>query len=531
MQIRLQAGVQWWRSWRCWLLAALAVQYAALQLATGVEYLDAQRNMQWGRYVFEQPNFLLGAGNSYDRINGFLPSPASLAPAGHVTGGGGPLSPWWGPLYLALFGGVWWLTGSYTVMQLIGPITAGAAVLLTYAFGKRFFDQRVGWLAAILLALFPTYREHAVLALVEPLAALLITGTFWALLERRWWLAALLGTLAMLGKPDAIGMYYGTIILTALLSLRDSDHPFSRRHLLICLGAPLFAIVPWFYTAFVLPARSTTLSGGPSLAVFLTIMPLMLEQLFMLGRYATLLICFPIVAAVAYSLARRQGARPLVYRMLVVWFGLGVMVMLGYASLPGASNNPRVLIPALPALCLLIADGLLRMRSFPRKLMLSYILTMFILVNAVGLAYQILQARATNAMMPVWEALSAAPRGFVLTDAYWDAALYARQPATWFEHDPVFQHNIMYDLNHFQGYIASAPIRYIVLPRDQDAGPAYTHSAAVQLYQRLPIGRQLGWAEHSLVSSEVRAFLEHTFPKRLAGDFVIFVLNEHTAAH
>jgi hypothetical protein len=256
----------------------------------------------------------------------------------------------------------------------------------------------------------------------------------------------------------------------------------------------------------------------------------MLDQFFMLGRYATLLICLPIVAAVLYSLKRRQGARPLVYRMLVVWLGLGVTVMLGYASLPGASNNPRVLIPALPALCLLIADGLFQMRSFPRKLALSYILTMFIIVNAAGLYYQLLQARAMSAMMPVWEALRAEPRGFVLTDAYWDAALYARQPATWFEHDPAFQHTIMHNLNHFQNYIAGAPIRYIVLPRDQQAGPAYTHTAAVQFYERLPIGRELGWAEQPLAAPEVRVFLEQTFPKRLIGDYVIFTLDEHATA-
>ena len=44
IQIRLQDSVPWWKSWRYWLLAALAVQYVVLQLATGVEYMDAPRN-------------------------------------------------------------------------------------------------------------------------------------------------------------------------------------------------------------------------------------------------------------------------------------------------------------------------------------------------------------------------------------------------------------------------------------------------------------------------------------------------------
>jgi hypothetical protein len=45
-------------------------------------------------------------------------------------------------------------------------------------------------------------------------------------------LAALLGAVAMLGKPDMIGLYYGTIGLTALLSWRDSERPFSLRYVL-----------------------------------------------------------------------------------------------------------------------------------------------------------------------------------------------------------------------------------------------------------------------------------------------------------
>jgi hypothetical protein len=396
---------------------------------------------------------------------------------------------------------------------------------LTYAFGKRFFDQRVGLLGAILLALFPIYREHAVLALVEPLAALLLIGAFWAVLERRSWVAVVLGTLAILGKPDAIGLYYGTILLTALLSWSDRDRHFTARQLLICLGMPLFAIIPWVYTAFILPVRATTIGGGPSLSIFLTIAPLMFVQFFTTGLAATLIIVCPIIAIATYALLLRRGGSPVVYRMLVIWIGLGIAVMLGYATLPGASNNPRVLIPALPAFCLLIADGLLCMCRFPRKLALSYILTMFLLVDVVGIYYQTLQGRATNAMMPVWEALRTAPRGYVLTDAYWDAALYAGQPVTWFEHDPAFQRNIMHNLNHFRDYIAVAPIRYVVLPRDQQLGPSYVDTAAVRLYKRLPIGRDLGWAEQPLIAPEVRAFLDQEFPKRSAGDFVIYTLD------
>jgi hypothetical protein len=67
-----------------------------------------------------------------------------------------------------------------------------------------------------------------------------------------------------------------------------------------------------------------------------------------------------------------------------------------------------------------------------------------VIVNGVGVAYQVLQARVTSAAMPVWSVLRAAPPGVILTDQYWQAALYTHQPVTWFEHDPVFQRNIMH---------------------------------------------------------------------------------------
>jgi hypothetical protein len=56
-------------------------------------------------------------------------------------------------------------------------------------------------------------------------------------------------------------------------------------------------------------------------------------------------------------------------------------------------------------------------------------------------------------------------------------------------------------------------------------GLAYAHSEATQLYERLPLGRELGLPTEPLVTPDVRAFLEQNFPKRLAGDFVIYTLD------
>jgi len=56
-----------------------------------------------------------------------------------------------------------------------------------------------------------------------------------------------------------------------------------------------------------------------------------------------------------------------------------------------------------------------------------------VIVNGIGVVYQVLQARVTSAAMPVWSALRDAPPGVILTDQYWQAALYTHQPVTWFE--------------------------------------------------------------------------------------------------
>jgi hypothetical protein len=525
MALQSQAIMRWCRSWRFWLLAALALQYAVFQLATSVEYMDAPRNLHWGIYLLEQPRFLLNAEDVYDRINGYPPSLAALAPAGAAVGRSTPLHPWWGPLYLGLFGSVWWLTGSYTALRLVVPLAAGATVLLTYAFGARYFNRRVGLLAAVLLALFPVYREHGSLSFVEPLSALLISGALWAFLARRTALAALLGALVVLGKIDMILLYFGTVVITALAYPRTSGDRFTIRHVVVCLVAPTLVLLPWIYLTYVINARPTTVGGGPSLYIFRIIAPLMLDQVFTLKPFITLLTLALIGMVAGWSLWLRKGAQPLVYRLLAAWLALGCAVALVYTATPGASNNPRVFIPALPALCLLVADGLDRIRPQLRKLTLGYVLVIFTLVNVVGIWYQVLQSHASNAMMPVWEALRSAPRGAVLTQDYWDAALYARQPATWFAQDEAFQHNILYDLEHFRSYIATAPIRYIVLPRDQQAGPAYTHTSAVRLYDSLPIGRELGWAQPPLTAPAVRTFLEQRFPKQSTGDFVIFTLD------
>lgn len=61
------------RFWYIGVLAALATQFVAMQLATNVQYFDAPRNLHLVIYTAEQPRFLLNTEDTYDRIHGFLP--------------------------------------------------------------------------------------------------------------------------------------------------------------------------------------------------------------------------------------------------------------------------------------------------------------------------------------------------------------------------------------------------------------------------------------------------------------------------
>lgn len=512
-------------NWRLWLLLALAAQFAALQLATGVEYLDAPRNLHWGLYLLEQPRFLLDADDSYDRIHGFVPSPPALAIADALVGRSAPLHPWWGPLYLMLFAAAWQLSGSYTLLRLVSPVAAGAVVLGTYAFGARYFGRRAGLLAAGLLALFPLFREHATMAFAEPISALVLGAALWAFLARRTAWAMLLGALAMLGKIDMIALFFGSVLALVIWPGRPDAERMPRKHVALSLAAPLLVLLPWLALTRLVFSRPATVAGGPSLAVFRALAPLMLDQFFTLARIPTIATLALLAALAAWAWLRRGAARPAVYRMLAVWAAGGVAVLLVYSAAPGASNNPRVLIPALPPIVLLIADALARLPRIVGRAALAYVLVLFVLADAAGLCYQVLEASALNATMPVWAALGGQPRGFVLTDQYWEATLYARQPATWFENDPAFQHAILWDRARFQQYVAANDIRYVVLPRDDRLNERRLNEPLARWYARLPLGRALGWPTAPLVSPQVRQYLAAQ-PSATAGDYIIFTLGK-----
>ncbi|MCG8347515.1 MAG: hypothetical protein MI924_07010 [Chloroflexales bacterium] len=78
-----------------------------------------------------------------------------------------------------------------------------------------------------------------------------------------------------------------------------------------------------------------------------------------------------------------------------------------------------------------------------------------------------------------------------MTEQYWTTILFARQPATWFESDEVFEQNIMRNSANFA--------RYVILPQNG-----------------------------SFISDDVRAYLDTNAERVDAGATILYVLRNAT---
>lgn len=462
---------------RVFLLVVLASQFVLVQLATGPLFGDAPRNLHWGILTAEQPAFLIGAPDTNERIKGFPPDPPSLSQYGLYEAPQGSLHPWWGPVAPGLFALVWWLTHSYTLLQLVVPLAGAGVVLLTYHMARDLLDERAALLAAAFLACFPLFREYSSTSYTETISALVLTAALLSYLRGRLILTILFGTLAALSKMDLLMLYFGVIgscMLYTLVRRPDARQPSNRSrsiwfHVLALLGPALLAS-PWIWSHYLNGGQQGP-TRGLSAGQFGLVAPQLLELLFYIPWYGALITLAAIGAAVVVGL-RTQRIIGVPAVMLGSWFGLGLFVLLVYAATPGSGNSPRVIIPALPPLALLFGAGFGALANAWRRRIGFYLVVLFLVINLFTIGYDGFNGITLRGYEPVWQALRQQPRGYVLTEKYWDTILYTRQPATWFEADEVFQKNIMQNGANFAKYVEQNPIRYVVLPAEGDlAGP------------------------------------------------------------
>ena len=153
------------------------------------------------------------------------------------------------PLYYALVGGLMKLFGeSDFVLRLPSALFGAAAVPIVFGFGRALFSHRVGWIAALLLAVHPMHVFYSREARVYPLLLCLTMLTLWALwraLEsnsRRAWVffgAALLAV--------CYSHFYGLFLAGAagLAILLWSRHGCARLRGVAALAVAMLAFAPY----------------------------------------------------------------------------------------------------------------------------------------------------------------------------------------------------------------------------------------------------------------------------------------------
>ena len=142
-------------------------------------------------YYWDEAGYYIPA--AFDFYRSGLLIPRLTLPTGHT------------PLVMVYLGVLWKIFGfSELVTRAAMILVAAAAVVATYALGRRVAGREAGAWAAALLALSPLFFAQSSLAFLDLTAALFTTlAVFWAL-DGRWALFALAASLAVMSKETAV---------------------------------------------------------------------------------------------------------------------------------------------------------------------------------------------------------------------------------------------------------------------------------------------------------------------------------------
>lgn len=159
----------------------------------------------------------------------------------------------WPPGYPLLLAAIYKVFGhSIILAKLLNAFAGAAACLLIYAIGAKVFNRRVGFLAAVILAVFPSQIYYSTLVMTEALssalfAVLILLVLTWTIERddpsplRLFLLGVLLGAAALMRAEIAV------LLLAVLLVWKlmiPSWRTFARRAALLVAGMAL-VIMPW----------------------------------------------------------------------------------------------------------------------------------------------------------------------------------------------------------------------------------------------------------------------------------------------
>jgi hypothetical protein len=316
--------------------------------------------------------------------------------------------------------------------------------------------------SAIFLGLFPLFFERAIISYGEAISALFMTLAIWAYLRQRTALAALMGILTVLCKVNMGPLYCGVIGCSLVYRLCYQRERRSLIHCMVALVAPAIALAIWSWIGTGNPIPSS--GGSLSLSVFKLQSMNMLQMLFYIPWYGAILTLSVIGLCVALGVRSvRLGGEERV--ILASWIALGIVALLIYMATPYLDNSPRVLLPSLPAVALLAAEGWRSLARQWARRVAFYLLALFLVINSYIIYYDTQHMRYAQTSTQIWQVLREQPRGFTLTSTYWPTLWQTRQPVTWFDGDRQFEANILHNRANFVRYTTTHPIRYVVVPR------------------------------------------------------------------
>lgn len=183
-------------------------------------------------YYWDEAGYYIPAALDFMR-HGLL-IPRTTLPSGHT------------PLVMIYLGAVWRLFGySPAITRAAMVLVAAAAVIATYALGRRVAGKEAGLWAAALLALSPLFFAQSSLVFLDLAAALFTTLALIAVLDRQWVGFAIFASLAVLSKETAIILLPATWVW--LLLRRKERNP--RVWALSAVPAAVLAIWALYYHA------------------------------------------------------------------------------------------------------------------------------------------------------------------------------------------------------------------------------------------------------------------------------------------
>jgi hypothetical protein len=274
--------------------------------------------------------------------------------------------------------------------------------------------------------------------------------------------ATLFGIATILCKINMAPIYCGVIGCSLLYRLRYRRDLQSLRHSFAALALPALALIGWYWVRTGSPIPTTNSAFD---MVQLRLQSLdMLQMLFYIPWYGALLTLAIIgVCAVRGLRSPRLAAEDRV--ILASWVVFGIVALIGYMATPYMDNSPRALLPSIPALALLFAEGWSQLSRAWARRAAFYLAALFLVVNIFVTYYGWEFVQFTNTFDGVWQVLREQPRGWVLTNMVWPTVWETRQPTTWFEGDTQFEANITHNRANFARYTAAHDIRYVIVPR------------------------------------------------------------------